>query len=100
MTCVSVRYFMARSLIGAIDFQRLFKKDEVHRSGHVEAWRNGTTHVIFEPLDFMFRTNGMPRAQDAQERLSPGWFLLFPNHALTLLVFTVCSHRTVNTGHW
>ena len=25
-------------------------------------WRNGTTHVIFEPLDFMFRTNGMSRA--------------------------------------
>jgi hypothetical protein len=26
-------------------------------------WRNGTTHVIFEPLDFMFRMNGMPQAQ-------------------------------------
>jgi hypothetical protein len=25
-------------------------------------WRNGTTHVVFEPLDFMFRTNGMARA--------------------------------------
>jgi hypothetical protein len=25
-------------------------------------WRNGTTHVVFEPLDFMFRTNGMSRA--------------------------------------
>jgi hypothetical protein len=26
-------------------------------------WRNGTTHVIFEPLDFMYRMYGMPRAQ-------------------------------------
>jgi hypothetical protein len=28
-------------------------------------WRNGTTHVIFEPLDFMYRMYGMPRAQEA-----------------------------------
>ena len=26
-------------------------------------WSNGTTHVIFEPLDFMSRMDGMPRAQ-------------------------------------
>jgi len=26
-------------------------------------WRNGTTHIIFEPLDFMHRMYGMPRAQ-------------------------------------
>ena len=26
-------------------------------------FRNGTTHVIFEPLDFMYRMYGMPRAQ-------------------------------------
>ena len=26
-------------------------------------WRNGTTHVIFEPLDFMYRMYGMPWAQ-------------------------------------
>ncbi len=26
------------------------------------SWHNGTTHIIFEPLDFMFRTNGMSRA--------------------------------------
>ena len=30
-------------------------------------WRNCTTHVIFEPLDFMFRTNGMSRAQEAHD---------------------------------
>ncbi len=26
-------------------------------------YRDGTTHVIFEPLDFMYRMYGMPRAQ-------------------------------------
>jgi hypothetical protein len=26
-------------------------------------YRNGTTHVIFEPVDFMYRRYGMPRAQ-------------------------------------
>jgi len=24
-------------------------------------YRNGTTHVIFEPVDFMYRKYGMPR---------------------------------------
>ncbi len=26
-------------------------------------YRNGTTHIIFEPLDFMYRMYGMPWAQ-------------------------------------
>ena len=26
-------------------------------------YNDGTTHVLFEPLDFMYRTYGMPRAQ-------------------------------------
>jgi hypothetical protein len=26
-------------------------------------FRDGSTHVVLEPLDFMFRMNGMPRAQ-------------------------------------
>ena len=48
------------------------KRLSLTRNGQVRyelktPWRNGTTHVIFEPLDFMFRTNGMPRAQEAQE---------------------------------
>jgi hypothetical protein len=46
-------------------------------------WRNGTTHVVFEPLDFMYRMCGMPRAQEAQERPSPGWWLWFPSPGLT-----------------
>ena len=28
-------------------------------------YRDGTTHVLFEPLDFMYRMYGMTRAQDA-----------------------------------
>ena len=28
-------------------------------------YRDGTTHIILEPLDFMYRMYGMPRAQDA-----------------------------------
>lgn len=62
------------------------KRMSITRNGRVRyelktPWRNGTTHVIFEPLDFMFRTNGMPRAQGAQERPFPDWFPLFPNQA-------------------
>jgi hypothetical protein len=26
-------------------------------------FRDGSTHVLLEPMDFMFRMNGMPRAQ-------------------------------------
>jgi len=43
------------------------KRLSMTRNGRVRyelktPWRNGTTHVIFESLDFMFRTNGMSRA--------------------------------------
>jgi ribosomal protein S27E len=48
----------------AISEQRL----ALTRDGRVRyelktAYRGGTTHVIFEPLDFMYRMYGMPRAQ-------------------------------------
>jgi len=46
-------------------------------------WRKGTTHVIFEPLDFMYRMYGMPRAQEARERPYPGWFPWCLNQELT-----------------
>ena len=39
-------------------------------------YSDGTTHIIFEPLDFMYRKYGMSRAQEAQERplpASPHW---------------------------
>ena len=40
----------------------------VDRQGRVvyrckQPFRDGSTHVVLEPLDFMFRMNGMPRAQ-------------------------------------
>jgi hypothetical protein len=64
------------------------KRLSITRNGKVRyelktPWRNGTTHVIFEPLDFMFRTNGMPRAQEAQERPLPDWFRWCLNPELT-----------------
>jgi hypothetical protein len=46
----------------AISMKRL----SLTRNGQVRyalktPWRNGTTHVIFEPLDFMYRMYGMSR---------------------------------------
>jgi len=46
----------------AISMKRL----SLTRNGHVRyelktPWRNGTTHVLFEPLDLMYRMYGMPR---------------------------------------
>ena len=43
------------------------KRLSMTRNGRVRyelktPWRNGTTHAIFEPMDFMFRTNGISRA--------------------------------------
>ena len=60
------------------------KRLSITRNGRVRyelktPWRNGTTHVIFEPLDFMYRTYGMPRAQEAQERPYPDWLRWYPN---------------------
>ena len=48
------------------------KRLSMTRNGRVRyelktPWRNCATHVIFEPLDFMFRTNGMSRAQEAHD---------------------------------
>jgi hypothetical protein len=44
------------------------KRLSLTRNGQVRyelktPWRNGTTHVIFEPLDIMYRMYGMPWAQ-------------------------------------
>ena len=58
----------------AVSTQRL----SLTRNGQIRyqlktPYTDGTTQVIFEPLDFMYRMYGMPRAQEAQERPSPGW---------------------------
>ena len=55
------------------------KRLSLTRNGQVRyelktPYSNGTTHVLFEPLDIMYRMYGMPRAQEAQERPSPDWW--------------------------
>ena len=35
-------------------------------------YSDGTTHIVLEPLDFMYRMYGMSRAQEAHERPWPG----------------------------
>ena len=72
------------------------KRMSMTRNGRVRyelktPWRNGTTHVVFEPTNFMYRTYGMPRAQEAQEWPFPGWSPWFPNPELTSRDFMVCS---------
>ena len=58
----------------AVSTQRL----SLTRNGQIRyqlktPYNDGTTHVIFEPLDIMYRMYGMQRAQEAQELPSPGW---------------------------
>ena len=50
-------------------------------------YRDGTTLVIFEPLDIMYRTYGMPRAQEALEGPSPSWQSLVPKPRVNLTRF-------------
>jgi hypothetical protein len=55
----------------------LFARQAVLENGKVRyelktPYNDGTTHVLFGPLDFMYRMYGMPRAQEAQEMPSPG----------------------------
>jgi len=56
------------------------KRLSITRNGRVRyelktPWRNGTTHVIFEPLDFMYRMYGMPRAHDCRDNgMDPSHF--------------------------
>jgi len=37
-----------------------------------QPFRDGSTHVVLEPLDVRFRMNGMPRAQGEGETREPG----------------------------
>ena len=75
---------------------------------------SGATHVIFEPLDFMYRMYGMPRAHDcrdaggrampgaiaeeAHERPYPDWFPWFPSPGLTWHASTGCSPKAPTFG--
>jgi hypothetical protein len=99
---------------------RLIKR--IHRrNGQVRyelktPWRNGTTHVIFEPLDIIYRMYGMPWAQgcagtaisrlvsldcrDAGGRATQEQLPRYPNQELISPVFMAYSPRTASTGHW
>jgi hypothetical protein len=62
-------------------------------------YSDGTTHILFEPLDFMYRMYGMPRAQEAQERPYQGWWPWCPGQESTSPGITVCWHRIANIEH-
>jgi hypothetical protein len=47
----------------------------------------GATHVIFEPLDFMYRMYGMPRAQGCAGAAFPRLVALVPKPRINLIRF-------------
>ena len=50
-------------------------------------FRDGSTHVVLEPLDFMFRMNGMPRAQGCAGAVIARLAALVPRPRLNLTRF-------------
>jgi hypothetical protein len=50
-------------------------------------FRDGSTHVVLEPLDFMFRMNGMPRAQGCAGAAIARLAALVPKPRLNLTRF-------------
>ena len=50
-------------------------------------YRDGTTHVIFEPLDFMYRMYGMPRAQGCAGAAMARLAALVPRPRVNLTCF-------------
>jgi hypothetical protein len=50
-------------------------------------WRNGPTHVIFEPLDFIYRTYGKPRAQGCAGAALARLVSLVPKPRVNLIRF-------------
>jgi len=57
----------------------------VYRYKH--PFRDGSTHVVLEPLDFMFRMNGMPRAQGCAGATVARLAALVPRPRLNLTRF-------------
>jgi hypothetical protein len=43
-----------------------------------QPFRDGSTHVVLEPLDFMYRMYGMPRAHDCRAGVVPDNPSAFP----------------------
>jgi hypothetical protein len=64
-------------------------------------FRDGSTHVVLEPLDFMFRMNGMPRVQGCARAAIARLAALVPRPRLNLTRFhsagesdrTSCAQR-------
>jgi len=52
-----------------------------------QPFRDGSTHVVLEPLDFMFRMNGMPRAQGCAGAAIARLAALVPRPRLNLTRF-------------
>ena len=52
-----------------------------------QPFRDGSTHVVLEPLDFMFRMNGMPRAQGCARAAVARLAALVPRPRLNLTRF-------------
>jgi hypothetical protein len=50
-------------------------------------FRDGPTHVVLEPLDFVFRMNGMPRAQGCARAAMARLASLVPGPRLNLTRF-------------
>jgi hypothetical protein len=63
-----------------------------------QPFRDGSTHVLLEPLDFMFRMNGMPRARGCARAAIARQAALVPRPRLNLTRFhgvfaPNCTHR-------
>jgi hypothetical protein len=56
-------------------------------SRYKQSFRDGSTHVVLEPLDFMFRMNGMPRAQGCAGAAMARLVALVPRPRLNLTRF-------------
>jgi hypothetical protein len=69
-----------------------------------QPFRDGSTHVILEPLDFMFRMNGMPRAQGCAGAAIARLAALVPRPRFNLTRFhglfaPNCKHRARIVPH-
>ena len=69
-------------------------------------YSDGTTHILFEPLDFMYRMYSMPRAQvcrgrrDAHERPSPASLPWYPGPESISPVITAYLHPIASFERW
>ena len=72
----------------AVSEQRLAQTSEGNIRYRLKTpYKDGTTHVIFEPLDFLAKLAALVRARSD------------PNHGLISLGSTASSHQTANNAH-